>query len=448
MLSRRGFLICIAVLVVVIILVMLLLPRGTAPAEVVVSSTAFTDDQTVSNSDIPAETFIPTVSLDPTRTVSPITAMEPDSIAFIESNEMKLPTLQENLQYGQPYHLFGTIKADKPLKSVTVTISSKDSDDPIYPYEITVNFDADDQVETYLLEDMGNPDAGDTISNSIPFSSLKPGCHTLTIAASTFTTGPVTPASTEFIVGEPSEWLQLISNNLRGNYVEALDFFGDRSRFLFKYKLSEGRDITIDPEWVKKYIVMMPGLKGKALHIHIDAVPFFKEALHYLDDTYVRVRGNGHDSGVIKLADLVKTSNGTYVPRFVTDKSFISHHAFGTAVDLNANIVPNNNKAENHAVILREVKDCLDYEGVSERDGKKYYDFAYNGNWQEYYRNVPTSVLNYLLYELAFYRAGFGWGYYYRHTCDAMHFTLTERDISEHSMPKTGLKKVYDYIAE
>ena len=58
---------------------------------------------------------------------------------------------------------------------------------------------------------------------------------------------------------------------------------------------------------------------------------------------------------------------------------------------------------------------------------------------------VPREIQNYLLYELAFYRAGFGWGYYFSHNCDAMHYTLTELDPALHEAEGTGLRKVFEY---
>jgi len=444
MISRRSLFIIMAILVIVLAVVIVLLPRGTAPTEIVIASTGPGGSQSAGIEESNVEKPAP-ASGGLTSDVSLEQSSQSDTITFIESDEMKLPSLKENLQYGQMFHLCGTIKADSPLKSVTVAITDENSASPTDPYVTTVSFGEADEVEEYLLEDLKNPDAKNNIGDIVLFSSLKPGPHTLTLSASTFSTGPIVLASTEFIV-DKSEWLQLISNNFRNNYLEALNFFGDKKRFLFKYQWADKRNIIIDPEWVEKYIVSMDGLCGKTWRVHVDAVSCFREALEYLDSTYVRVRGNGHDSGVIKLSKLVKTSNGTYVPRFVTDRTFISHHAFGTAVDLNANIVPNNDETENRDIIRTEVKNCLKYNGINESEGKNYYDFTYSGHWEQYYRDIPTSVLNYLIYELAFYRAGFGWGYYYEHTCDAMHYTLTERDIAEHSAPATGLRKVYEYI--
>lgn len=386
----------------------------------------------------------PSPTPEPTPEPAPSPTPEPDSITFTAWDELPLPSLEEDLQYGQTYHLCGTVKSNKPLKSVTVVIDSVSMDKPL---ETTVQFDAADNVTEYLLEDMDDPKESKAISSLIPFGNLSTGRHTLTISASTFTSGPVELASTEFDVSENSSWLQLISNNFRGNYLEALNFFGEKERFLFSYKWVDGRTIKIDSQWLDKYIVTIKGPADREWRVHTDAAPYFEQALEYMKNTYVRVQGNGHDSGVIRLSSLVKTNNGSFNPRFVTDGTFISHHALGTAADINAYVTPNNNDAANHEVIRAEVGK-LQYNGIEEHKGKKYYSFTYDGDWEDYYKNVPTSLLNYLLYELAFYRAGFGWGYYYRHTCDAMHFTLSELNISEHSAPETGLRKVFEYAAD
>ena len=77
-----------------------------------------------------------------------------------------------------------------------------------------------------------------------------------------------------------------------------------------------------------------------------------------------------------------------------------------------------------------------------------YYDYTYTGDsllWV--YRNIPETVINYLLYELAFYRAGFQWGHYYVSTSDGMHFTLTDNIRISHD-GNSGLRKVYEYIEE
>jgi hypothetical protein len=395
---------------------------------------------------VPTESTLPAVSATatPVPTTPPDTVSEPAEVTFIESKELHLPNLDEDLQYGQPFHLCGMVQSNVPLKSVTVTVSREASDNPIYPVVGTVTFKEKDQVLTYSLENAETPLEDGSFTSLIPFEKLESGLHEYTITVETVFGERIGLVSASFAVAEESEWLQLISNNFRDNYQEALNFFGDKSEFLFKYKWGEARHIIIDPEWVEKHIVSMPGLAGKTWKVHADAEPYFQKAIDYVESTYVRVHSKGHDSGVIRLEELVKSSNGTYVSRYVTDRTFISHHAFGTAVDINAYMEPNNNVLENRDIIRAEVGK-LTYNGIKKDDGHKYYDFSYAGDWPDYYQEVPTSLLNYLLYELAFYRAGFGWGYYYMNTCDGMHFTLTERNIAEFSDSKTGLRKVYEY---
>jgi len=384
---------------------------------------------------------------EPAITPAPLPTPEAASalVTFIEDPELRLPNMDENLPFGQRFNLYGFVRSTEPLVSVTVTIDHVETGNPLYPYVTTITFDPAHNITSYSLEDAYSPVVKVSLNDSVDFGQLLPGRHSFTLSASTETLDNVMLVSNDFIVNEQSEWLQLYSNNFRNNYLKALAFFKEPERFLFKFKFAEGRHITIDPQWVKEYLTSIEGVNEQTWKVHVDAVPYFKKAAQYLESTYVRVQGNGHDSGIIKLSELIKTFNGSYNSRFVTDKTFISHHAFGTAADFNAYMAPNNNDFENRAVIKHEVGDCLKFNGIAEKSGKSYYDFTYTGEWQEYYKEVPTSVINYLLYELAFYRAGFGWGYYYAHTCDAMHFTLTERDISEHSDADTGLRKVFEY---
>ncbi len=384
----------------------------------------------------------------PTETagsVSPSDSSQEVSLSFIESAELRMPGLGENLPCGQRFHLRGTVQSGEPLTGVTITIRHEQKADPLYPYTATVTFEASDHVTSYALEDTESPVGGASIDDLISCGRLLPGRHSLTLTASTVSSENITLFAAEFIVDEPSEWTPLISNNFRNNYLEALAFFKEPERFLFQYKWADGRNIITDPAWVEAYITSVTGVGGKKWQVHVDAVPYFEKAVDYLENTYVRVQGNGHDSGVIRLSKLIKAFNGSYYSRFVTEKTFVSHHAFGTAIDLNAALVPNNNDIQNHDIIRHEVRNCLAYDGIVKSGGKSYYSFTYTGEWQEYHQEVPATVLNYLLYELAFYRAGFGWGYYYPHTCDAMHFTLSERNIAEHGDADTGLRKVYAY---
>jgi len=160
---------------------------------------------------------------------------------------------------------------------------------------------------------------------------------------------------------------------------------------------------------------------------------------------HVRVSGTNGDSGVLLLSDLIDTYNGSYCSRFTTSEKSISHHAFGTATDLNGGMGVNDNLKENNAVINTEVGEKLTYNGTKTEEGVSYYDFTYSGDsllWV--FQNVPETVINYLLYELAFYRAGFEWGHYYISTSDGMHFTLTDNIRISHDGNK-GLRKVFEY---
>ena len=395
---------------------------------------------------VPASTPEPEPLPTPVPTPEPAPETEPGAaaIVFTESKELHLPNLSEDLQFGQLFNLRGTVISQKPLKWVKVKITSENGNDPICPFTGRVNFADGASVCRYALEDRESPIEGKSINDIVPFKKLSEGRHRFILTASDGKTEAVI-ACTEFNVVK-SEWLKLISNNFRDNFSQALKFFGSRERFMFRYKWGGGRNIITDPAWVKQYITSFKDFNGKWWTVHIDAVPHFQSALNYMDTTYLRVHGGNRDSGIIKLSKLIKSYNGTYVSRFVSDKTFISHHSFGTAVDINAGTKPFNNSTGNWNVIKTETKH-LSYNGIKEYNGVKYYDFTYNGNWKEYYNGVPESLLNYLLYELAFYRAGFSWGYYYPHTCDGMHFTLTDLDKSLHENPGTGLRKVFSYCS-
>ena len=376
-----------------------------------------------------------------TPSPAPETAPETPPIVFMESEELHLPNLTEDLQYGQLFNLRGTVISENPLKNVIVTVTSENGTDPICPFIGKITFSGEPVYE-YALENKESPDGGKSVNDIVPFRKFAVGRHGFILSASDGKTQTVI-ASTQFNIVR-NEWLQLISNNFRDNYSQALKFFGNKEKFMFRYKWGEGRNIITDPAWVKKYITSFKDFNGKWWTVHTDALPYFQSALNYMDTTYLRVHGAGRDSGIIKLSALMKSCNGTYVSRFVSDKTFISHHSFGTAVDINAGTKPFNNSTENWEIIKDEAGKLV-YNGIKEYKGIKYYDFTYMGSWSEYYNGVPESLLNYLIYELAFYRAGFSWGYYYNHTCDGMHFTLTDLDKSLHEAPGSGLRKVFSY---
>lgn len=75
----------------------------------------------------------------------------------------------------------------------------------------------------------------------------------------------------------------------------------------------------------------------------------------------------------------------------------------------------------------------------------QYYDFTYTGKYKNAVLDIPPEIVNYLLYELAFYRAGFRWGFYFDRA-DAMHFTLTESRREYFETGPYAMRKVFTYI--
>lgn len=367
------------------------------------------------------------------------------TLSFTENTEFPLPQKEKTLSQGAFFRLRGTVQSNYPLTSVTVTITCDHNDKEIYPYKKTVSFFPADFLQSYPLDSTGTK-SGKSLDDLVKFSELQVGLHTMTLSATIAGHTKSYPlATTQFyVLGEKWKWIQ--KNDFNNSYDAALKFFSVPERFVYRYQWVDGRYIVADPEWEKTYITKIQGLPGDSLwSVHIDAVPYYEKALGYLHNTYVRVRGTNGDSGIIPLSDLVVEYNGSYVSRFTSSLKTISHHAFGTATDINASMKPNKNLAENNAVIYDEVKNYLSYTGIVTEDDVQYYDYTYSGSYPTQHRGVPDSVINYLLYELAFFRAGFQWGHYYISTSDAMHFTLSDNVLGTHE-DETGLRKVFDYI--
>ena len=122
---------------------------------------------------------------------------------------------------------------------------------------------------------------------------------------------------------------------------------------------------------------------------------------------------------------------------------FISHHGFGTAIDVNYTIPVNTNKYNketgedvNWDAIEANIKK-LKFDGLKNIDEhEKVYCFTFNGPRQGD-NLVPDELRNYLLHEIGFAREGFSWGGYYVSGCDAMHFSLTE-GANIYRMPLKG----------
>jgi len=368
----------------------------------------------------------------------------PSVITFAEDGERPLPDTDLHLLPGTACSVGGRVTSNYPLTEVRAVFTCYRSEDPFYPRETAVTFSPADNVLSYDLNDPVGE--GPSLNARMNFGELMIGLHTLTLYASnTAEPKPVRIASCQFYVLD-SEWETLSKKDFNGTYGLMKEFFGgDTDKFLFKYQRVWDRYVVVDPAWEQTYIKEIPGPGGDRLwKLHTDAIPHFEKAFAYLDSARVRVHGTNGDTGVLPLRDLVYTYNGSYVPRNISNSRYFSLHSFGTAVDLNVPLEPNQNKKENLAVIDEDVKGFLTYNGILEEAGQSYYDFTYTGSYALTENGVPQTCVNYLLYELAFYRAGFLWGHYYNSTSDAMHFTLTD-DIKDKHFTKAGLGKVREY---
>ena len=285
------------------------------------------------------------------------------------------------------------------------------------------------------------------LSEMLRFERLSAGSFTLKLEAEDAQGSKAVLCETAFRITDDRK-VQLLPNNLRGNYTTALAFFGSPERFMFRYSFREdGKRIAIDSEWLDQYDAEAVVINGKKWHCHVDAVPYFEQAGRYMENTYIRVHGGRLDTGAVKLSKLVEL-NGTTVRRFVNSGAFISHHSFGTAVDINAHTPSHRDVLSNREKIYKEVTENLTYNGIVDVKGQLCYDFTYTGKAQAGRERVPEPLMNYFLYELAFFRAGFSWGLYYPHTCDAMHFSLSELSPSFFEEGPYAMRKVFTYIED
>ena len=387
----------------------------------------------------------PAPSVPVTPSPSP-TPRVPSVLTFDESADDPLPAQDSRLAFGRGYKLRGSVQSNYPLTSVSLEINCAYSEDARYPYIQSVSFDPNNMVYSYPLDDALTLE-GVSLDSLTQFSALDVGIHTLTLYATSL--GQPTPEKlfeTKFYILS-DDWNTIKKSDFSNNsYQTAIDFFKDKSAFLYRYQWVDARYIVADPDWEDAYIISFDCLPGREpWRIHKLALPYYQAASYYLNNVHVRVSGTNGDSGVLLLRDLIDTYNGTYCSRFTSSETHISHHAFGTASDLNGGMGANDNLKENIALINTEVRDFLAYNGIKTENGVSYYDYTYSGDsllWV--YQTVPETVINYILYELAFYRAGFQWGHYYVSTSDGMHFTLTDNIRISHD-GNDGLRKVFDY---
>ena len=386
----------------------------------------------------------PTPTPEPTATPTPTPTPEPDPITFIASEDMPLPNPDGPILKGHPFTIDGTVRSVAPLTRVHAVIENRSGK---VVREAEQVFAASENVTEYRLLDITFSKDIECLSEKLPFEKLSAGGYTLALSAEDAAGHSALLASADFTITAERK-VQLLPNNLRGNYTTALAFFGSPEKFLFRYNFQpDSLKITVDTAWRDKYDAEALVINGKKWRCHVDAVPYFEQAGRYMESTYIRVHGAHLDTGAVCLKDLV-TFNGTIVRRFVNSGAFVSHHSFGTAVDINAYTPSHRDVLSNREKIYHEVHDNLTYNGIVEVKGKQCYDFTYTGSASKGLKGVPEPLMNYLLYELAFYRAGFSWGLYYPHTCDAMHFSLSELSPSYFTEGQYALRKVFTYIED
>lgn len=419
------------------------LPTATATPHVDVQlvTAAPTLPPTPVPTDTPAPTPEPTATPEPTPEPTPT----PEPMKFTASEDLPLPDESSQIQKGRYFWVDGVVTAPSPLRSVTGRIVDSKGKTVM---EGVKTFDPAENVREYQLLDVTFSKDIDCVSEALKFQSLALGKYTLQILAAEEGGEEQLLAEAPFQVTNQT-WLQLQPNNLRNNYGKALEFFGSPEKFLFRYKPKSGStSVEVDSKWLKQYRAEAKGLNGKKWTVHVDAVPYFEQACRYMEDTYIHISGKGFDTGALRLSAVAAKMDGTMVRRFVGTGEFISHHSFGTAVDINAHYTSNKNKLANRERIYKEVTENLTYNGIVTVKGKQCYDFTYTGSARREVKNVPEPLMNYLLYELAFYRAGFSWGVYYPHTSDAMHFTLTELSPELFTDGPYAMRKVFSYIGE
>ncbi len=378
-----------------------------------------------------------------------------DGIRFQPCYEVPMPVNDEKLQKGLDYNLHGSLYTNSPLTNVTASFVPAGGTGKGVTGSVT--FDPAANITAYSLVSKDEPLEKAALDSLVDISGLSAGKYTFTLTATSVAqSSPVTlyTASVQIQNTESKEGYLLTQNKFDDNYSEAIRFFeGDTSQFLFRYWFrgsgDEGRDISTATDWRESHLVDTS--LGRA---HIKAAPYFEKAYEYLTNTYIAVdvlrsTGEVRPGKVIQLFKLIEGDCTPYVPRFQSNLEYVSHHTLGTAADVNDRMLPNMNIITNHDVIGDDVRNNLDYLGIKEDEkGQKYYSFFYSGDYRKAFQRVPKSIINYLLYELAFYRAGFEWGYYYETACDAMHFMLSENDPYKFMDSEIGMRKVYTYIED
>ncbi len=391
-----------------------------------------------------AEGSGPAPTAAPTSEETPESSPEPDpAIRFLPEEGLPLPCPEDNLTEKRPFAFGGTVVSEVPLIRVAVAVSDE-TGSVLLEAEATPDGE-DETALRYPLWDKTFPFEDESLSARIDFASLKPGTYTFTLKAENEMAGEVVLYTAPFTVERTTALHTLIPNDLRNTY-PAMAAYAGQDTLPFTYRTGTYNQIWVDNGWIARNTTSIDTPFGDDWRVNKAAEEPFRQAVRYMRTTYVHVGGRWN-SGVVRLSRLVRSYGGPFIGRQEENSPFLSPHVLGLAVDLNPG-GPNEAVPENWDTFCREISENLIYNGIKEQNGLKYYDFTYIGTWGAAYERVPTVIQNYLLYELAFYRAGFFWGAYYDHTCDASHFGLGEYDPEIFSDSPLALRKVFEYIDE
>lgn len=334
-----------------------------------------------------------------------------------------MPTNDSIYALGQIFSVEGTIKSGYPITEVRVVVynalnGTKELDQTAKSDHLGKKM--------YQLSGYSG-----SINELAPFSKLGVGEKRLELLVSTTEESDIPLWKASFSI---QEWVTLTKDRIHFIFTDFLDDYFGSSDYLFKYKLRErgSRRIFIDSEWTDKYIRQIT-FNGRAFSVHTTAYDTFKRAFDHVKNSYVYIKYNNGESGVFALSDAMvyNLSDGAFTARF-QDASCakISHHSFGTCIDLNSTLEVNKIRViDGHDTNWEQIKRAIDkltYDGLNNVYGRdKVYCFTYDGTMPEN-GMVPNTLLNYLLHEIAFAREGFHWGGYFGNGSDAMHFSLTE----------------------
>ncbi len=315
-----------------------------------------------------------------------------------------------NIYPSSVYPLSGIVVSNYPITKIEVKVYNSAGKKEIGAKQ---SFSADDAVTEQGLS---------AISKLVMFEKLKIGRKRLQII--------VTTANGQKIASDTYFTVVSVYTKIRVPVLPDLqDYFKDSSyRFYFKKISTNRRDIKVYNNWSSKNIVRVVFLKNNSVWVNKKAAPAFKKAFDIIRRDRISVKYKNGKVLTGSLASLCPSgkTNGAFVPRMVSGTNNLSHHSFGTAVDINADIKPHNNDIANRKIILAAI-DKVNYLGKSEKNGIYTYNFEYNGNPPSTGRAVPNTLLNYMYYEIAFRPNGFYWGAFFSHTSDAMHFTVSEK---------------------